>query len=83
MKETVRLNFDFPKEEYPYLKLLCAKKGVSLKKFATDLIIQAIEDAEDEILSKKVNERLVNLKEEDLIDWDEAKKKAGWSNDEV
>ena len=83
MKETVRLNFDFPKEEYPYLKLLCAKKGVSLKKFATDLIIQAIEDAEDEILSKKANERLVNLKEEDLIDWDEAKKKAGWSNDEV
>ena len=79
MKQTVRLNFDFPREEYPYLKLLCAKRGVTLKTFATDLLTKAIEDAEDEMLAKEARERLENLKEEDLISWDEAVKKAGWN----
>ena len=41
--------------------MICAEKGVSLKEFTTDLILQAIEDCEDPILSeradKKLNER--------------------------
>lgn len=77
-KDTVRLNFEFPKKEYPYLKLLCAKKGISLRELATELLIKAIEDAEDEMLSKKANERLNNLKDEDLVDWSEATRAAGW-----
>ena len=30
MKNNVRLNFEFPRSEYPYLKMICAEKGVSL-----------------------------------------------------
>lgn len=50
MKDTVRLNFEFPRSEYPSLKMLCAKMGLSLKDFATQLIIEAIDEAEDQWL---------------------------------
>lgn len=77
-KNTVRLNFEFPRSEYPYLKMVCAKRGLSLKDFATEILLRAIEEAEDEMLSQKANERLTNMKDEDLITWDETKRKVGW-----
>ena len=52
-KNNVRLNFDFPKEEYPYLKMMLAHKGVSLREFMCELILNAIEDYEDDLLAKK------------------------------
>lgn len=78
MSETVRLNFEFPKEEYPYLKMLCAQKGVSFKELATQLLIQAIEEYEDEAMAKKADEIIKNSTEEDWISWEEARKLAGW-----
>jgi len=83
MKETVRLNFEFPREEYPYLKMLCAQKGISFKEFATELLIRAIEEYEDEQLAKKANERLEETKGSDTISWDEARRLAGWENDKT
>lgn len=80
--QTVRFNFEFPRSEYPYLKLLCAQQGVSLREFATKLLRQAIEDAEDVVLAKKAQERLASMQSQDLIDWQDAKKLAGWSPDE-
>lgn len=82
MKETVRLNFDFPREEYSYLKMLCAQKGLSLREFATELLIHAIEEYEDERLAKEANKRLREMKEEDSISWDEARRMAGWEEDD-
>lgn len=81
-KDTVRLNFEFPLSEYPYLKMVCAKKGLSLRDFATNILIKAIEETEDEMLAQKANERLDSMQPEDLLSWDEAKRLAGW-NDEV
>lgn len=78
MKDTVRLNFDFPKSHYPYLKLLCAKKGTTFKDLATEMLIEAIEKAEDEMLLEKAEKRLKKQKAEDLISWEAAKKLAGW-----
>ncbi len=82
MKDTVRLNFEFPKEEYPYLKMLCAQKGVSLREFATELLIEAIEEYEDEMLTKKANARLKEMEQEDNIDWNEACRLSGWDREE-
>lgn len=78
MSETVRLNFEFPKEEYPYLKMLCAQKGISFKELATQLLLQAIEEYEDEMMAKKAEEIISNSSEDDWISWDEAYKLAGW-----
>ncbi len=82
-KDTVRLNFEFPSSEYPHLKMILASKRLSLRDFATRVLVKAIEEAEDEILAQKANERLDNMKPEDMISWDEAMRQAGWDNDKV
>ena len=47
MKDTVRLNFEFPMSEYPYLKLMRVEKGISFREFATELLMNTIEEYED------------------------------------
>jgi predicted DNA-binding protein len=81
MRETVRLNFEFPKEEYPLLKMVCADMGVSFKKFATDLVLKAVEEYEDHILAKKAHKRLKEMDAKDNISFDEAARLAGWKED--
>ena len=39
------------------------------------------DEYEDEMLTKKANRRLAEMKKDDLISWDEAKKEAGWNAD--
>lgn len=78
MKNTIRINFEFPKKEYPFLKMMCAERGVSLREFATELLVQAIEEYEDHKLSRKARKRLKEMKPEDIISFDQAAKEAGW-----
>lgn len=82
MKNTVRINFEFSREHYPYLKMLCAQRGVSLKDLASELLIREIEEYEDRQLTKKAKKRLSETKESDLIEFDDAAKLAGWKDDE-
>lgn len=82
-KETVRLNFEFPLTQYPYLKMVCAKKGLTLRDFATEVLIKAIEETEDEMLAQRANERLESMSPEDLISWNEAIQSAGWNRDNL
>ncbi|CRX39586.1 hypothetical protein [Estrella lausannensis] len=82
MKNTVRINFDFSRDYYPYLKMLCAKRGQSLKDLASELLIREIEEHEDLQLAKKATKRLRDTKESDLIDFGDAAKLAGWTDDE-
>ena len=44
-----KVTFDFPAEEYVYLKMACAKQGVSMKDFLTRSVIKSIEEYEDEL----------------------------------
>ena len=78
MKNTVRVNFDFPKKEYTYLKMLCAEKGVTIKDFATELLCAEIEDYEDKRLAKKARKRLKTMDPKDNIPFEKAAKEAGW-----
>jgi predicted DNA-binding protein len=81
MKNTVRLNFEFPREEYPYLKMLCAEKGLSFKEFATELFIKAIEEYEDHMLTRKARKRMKSLDKKDNIPFDKACDLAGWDDE--
>ena len=81
MKESVRINFEFPKDQYPYLKLVCAKMGISMRQFATSQLLKAIEEFEDAELARRASLRLEEAKNEELIEWDEACRLAGWDND--
>jgi hypothetical protein len=75
---THRLNIEFPSDEYSYLKMLCAEKGISIKDFVVPLILRAIEKEEDSLLTRKAQIRLKNMNPENLIPIDDAFKEAGW-----
>lgn len=75
---THRLNIEFQSDDYTYLKMLCAEKGVSIKDFVVPLILKAMEEEEDALLIKKAQQRLIKIDPDDLIPIDEAFKEAGW-----
>lgn len=70
-----KITFDFPAEEYVYLKMACAKQGASMKDFLTKAAIQAIEEYEDELDVAAL--RKAREETEELIPWDTAKKQLG------
>ena len=78
--ETIRINFEFPREAYPYLRLLCAKKGLSLRSFATQALLKAMEECEDAILTERAEALLKRIEEgeEELVSWKDAKKRLGY-----
>lgn len=80
---THRLNIDFPSDDYTYLKMLCAEKGVTIKDFVVPLLLKAIEEEEDILLNKKAQQRLKNLDASDLIPIEDAFKEAGWDVKDV
>jgi len=82
MKDTVRLNFEFPRKEYPYLKMMLARKGVSFKDFAIQLILKEIEEYEDRLLAETAQERLDEMDDSENIPFDDASELAGWNDDE-
>jgi len=76
---STRLNVDFPSDDYTYLKMLCAEKGVSMKDFVVPLVLRAMEDEEDALLIKKAQNRLRNIDQKNLIPIEDAFKEAGWN----
>ena len=78
MPKKHRINFDFPKEEFGYLKLLCHTKEMTIKDYLTKLITENIEAEEDMLLAKQVEETIESSLENDYIPWEEAVKLAGW-----
>ena len=72
-----KLSVEFPAEEYIYLKMACAKKGVSLKEFVTDAVIKTVEEYEDELDLISL-EKITNEERKNAISWKEAEKKLGW-----
>lgn len=51
MKE-VKVTFFFPEEERRYMKLLCAKLGITMKSFITTTLMEKIEQMEDQFLGE-------------------------------
>jgi len=72
------MNIDFPSDDYTYLKMICAEKGVTIKDFVVPLILRAMEEEEDAFLARKAQQRLKNLDNTDLISIEDAFKEAGW-----
>lgn len=57
MKE-VKVTFFFPKEEHHYMKLLCAKLGITMKSFIATTLMEKIEEMEDQFLGEAAMETL-------------------------
>ncbi len=73
-----KLSVEFPAEEYVYLKMACAKKGVSLKDFVNQAVIRSIHEYEDELDLKAIEQ----ITEEDIKNaqpWEDVKRELGWN----
>ncbi len=70
-----KVTFDFPAGEYVYLKMACAKQGVSMKDFLTRSVIKSIEEYEDELDVRAL--RKAREENETPIPWKKAKKQLG------
>ncbi|MGZ3633059.1 MAG: DUF6290 family protein [Parachlamydiaceae bacterium] len=72
-----KLSVEFPAEEYVYLKMACAKKGVSLKEFVSQAVIRSIEEYEDE-LDLKALEQISHEDRKSAQPWEDVKRELGW-----
>ena len=73
-KQYKRLSVEFPAEEYIYLKMACAKKGVSLKDFVTQAVMRDIADYEDKLDSLALQEALTEENIKNAVPWAQVKK---------
>lgn len=71
-----KITFNFPAEEFVYLKMACAKQGISMKDFLTKAVIKTIEDYEDQLDIEALKRS--REEKEPSIPWKEAEKTLGW-----
>lgn len=66
-----RLTLDMDSEEHAYLKMACAKLGVSMRQFMLYATFEKMEKMEDEWLAKKAHETLkrIDTKDEKTFSW--------------
>ena len=73
-----RLSIEFPAEEYTYLKLACAKQGISIKDFVTQAVVKTIEEYEEELDVLAFKEAYTEENIAKAVPWSEVKKELGW-----
>ena len=71
MKDTSRLTVDMSLDEHMYLKMTCAKLGVSMREFFLYSAFERIKNIEDEWLAERSRETLkdIELGKEKTISW--------------
>ena len=73
-----KVTFEFPAEEYLYLKLACVKQGISIKEFITKAVLRNIHEYEDELDAKAFREEYTEENIKSAISLDELDKMMGW-----
>jgi uncharacterized protein (DUF1778 family) len=72
-----KLTFEFPAEEYIFLKMACAKQGVSMKDFVTKAIIKSIDEYEAHLDSTSY-QALTQEERDHAIPLEQLEKELGW-----
>jgi len=54
-EDIVRLTIDFPAEQHAYLKMLAAKKGVSMRKYVIEALCENVEKQEAKYINLNEN----------------------------
>lgn len=72
-----RLTLDMDSSEHAYLKMACAKLGVSMRKFMLIATFEKMEKIEDDWLAEKAHETLQRIAagEEKTSSWKKAKER--------
>lgn len=79
MKGKSRLTVDMSPDEHMYLKMTCAKLGISMREFLLHSAFEKMEELEDDWLAEKARETLENIEsgKVKVISWTEMKKRIG------
>ena len=72
-----KLTFEFPVEEYTYLKMACVKQGISMKEFVTSAIIKSIDEYEDYLDGLSLKE-FTQEERDNAISLAQLEKELGW-----
>jgi uncharacterized protein (DUF1778 family) len=72
-----RLTLDMDSEEHAYLKMACAKLGVSMRQFMLLATFEKMEQVEDDWLAEKAHEALKRIEsgEEKTSSWKRARER--------
>ena len=72
-----RLTLDMDSEEHAYLKMACAKLGVSMRQFMLLATFEKMEQIEDDWLAEKAHETLKRIEsgEEKKSSWKKARER--------
>lgn len=72
-----RLTLDMDSEEHAYLKMACAKLGVSMRQFMLLATFEKMEKMEDEWLAEKARSTLMRIAggDEKTISWKKARER--------
>ena len=66
MHKTTRISIDFPHELHVFLKMFCAKKGISIRQFILDTVLNGLRgnvvDEVDDKAFKKAADKLMKDK---------------------
>lgn len=69
-----RLSIEFPEEEFIYLKMACAKQGLSLKDLVTETLLQYLEEYENRIDLEDLEKELTEENIKNAIPLEKVKK---------
>lgn len=75
--QSKKLTFEFPAEEYIFLKMTCAKQGVTMKDFVTNAVIKSIDEYESH-LDSLAYQALTQEERDNAIPLDQLEKELGW-----
>lgn len=75
MSSKARLTVDMSLQEHSYLKMACAKLGMTMREFMVRASLEKLEQIEDDILAEKAHQILerINAGQEKVFSWKKAK----------
>ena len=77
MANKARLTLDMNFDEHSYLKMACAKLGVTMRKFMLLATFEKMEKIEDDYLAEKAHQTLMRIEsgEEKTSSWKKARER--------
>lgn len=77
MSNKARLTLDMDSEEHAYLKMACAKLGVTMRQFMLLATFEKMEKIEDDWLAEKAHQTLKRIEsgEEKISSWKKARER--------
>lgn len=69
MQKTKRVSIDFPSEGHVFLKMYCAKKGISIRQYIVDTVLKSMQSESDEIDDDTFKKAADKLMKEKSVLW--------------